>query len=106
MPFTESLRAIIADMPRHGDTILAQKNGKPFAYQTIWVVAITYLAWFWLIRHYPAPKIASFTFFTPIFGVFAGWLILDEPLTIALLVALALVATGVWLVNRQETGNG
>ncbi|MDP6993744.1 MAG: DMT family transporter [Woeseiaceae bacterium] len=76
------------------------------AYQTIWVVAITYLAWFWLIRHYPAPKIASFTFFTPIFGVFAGWLILDEPLTIALLVALALVATGVWLVNRQETGNG
>ncbi len=76
------------------------------AYQTIWVVAITYLAWFWLIRHYPAPKIASFTFFTPIFGVFAGWLILDEPLTIALLVALALVATGVWLVNRQEAGNG
>ena len=72
------------------------------AYQTIWVVAITYLAWFWLIRHYPAPRIASFTFFTPIFGVFAGWLILDEPLTIALLVALALVATGVWLVNRQE----
>lgn len=76
------------------------------AYQTIWVVAITYLAWFWLIRHYPAPRIASFTFFTPIFGVFAGWLILDEPLTIALLVALALVATGVWLVNRQESGNG
>lgn len=76
------------------------------AYQTIWVVAITYLAWFWLIRYYPAPKIASFTFFTPIFGVFAGWLILDEPLTIALLVALALVATGVWLVNRQESGNG
>jgi len=76
------------------------------AYQTIWVVAITYLAWFWLIRHYPASKIASFTFFTPIFGVFAGWLILDEPLTIALLVALALVATGVWLVNRQEAGNG
>lgn len=76
------------------------------AYQTIWVVAITYLAWFWLIRHYPAPRIASFTFFTPIFGVFAGWLILDEPLTIALLIALALVATGVWLVNRQESGNG
>ncbi|MDG2376397.1 MAG: DMT family transporter [Woeseiaceae bacterium] len=75
-------------------------------YQTIWVVAITYLAWFWLIRYYPAPKIASFTFLTPIFGVFAGWLILDEPLTIALLVALMFVATGVWLVNRQEKGDG
>lgn len=72
------------------------------AYQTIWIVSITYLAWFWLIRHYPAPKIASFTFFTPIFGVLAGWLILDEPITAALFAALMLVATGVYLVNRQE----
>ena len=71
-------------------------------YQTVWIVSITYLAWFWLIRHYPAPKIASFTFFTPIFGVMAGWLILDEPITVALFAALVLVATGVYLVNRQE----
>ena len=72
------------------------------AYQIIWVAFITYLAWFWLIRHYPAPKIASFTFFTPIFGVLAGWLILDEPITVALFAALMLVAGGVYLVNRQE----
>lgn len=71
-------------------------------YQIVWIVSITYLAWFWLIRHYPAPKIASFTFFTPIFGVLAGWLILDEPITMALFAALVLVATGVYLVNRQE----
>lgn len=71
-------------------------------YQTVWIVSITYLAWFWLIRHYPAPKIASFTFFTPIFGVLAGWLILDEPITVALFAALVLVASGVYLVNRQE----
>ena len=71
-------------------------------YQAVWIVSITYLAWFWLIRHYPAPKIASFTFFTPIFGVLAGWLILDEPITVALFAALMLVAGGVYLVNRQE----
>ena len=69
-------------------------------YQTVWVASATYLAWFWLIRHYPAPKLASFTFLTPLFGVFAGWLILDEPLTPALVVALVLVAMGVYLVNR------
>jgi drug/metabolite transporter (DMT)-like permease len=71
-------------------------------YQTVWIASITYLAWFWLIRHYPGPKLASFTFLTPIFGVLAGWMVLDEPLTVALLVAMALVAAGVYLVNRQS----
>jgi drug/metabolite transporter (DMT)-like permease len=70
-------------------------------YQTVWIASITYLAWFWLIRHYPAPKLASFTFLAPLFGVMAGWLVLDEPLTAALLVALVMVAVGVYLVNRQ-----
>jgi len=71
-------------------------------YQTVWIASITYLAWFWLIRHYPAPKLASFTFLTPLFGVMAGWLILDEPLTAALLVAMFFVAAGVYLVNRKD----
>ena len=70
-------------------------------YQTVWIASITYLAWFWLIRHYPASKLASFTFLTPIFGVMAGWLILDEPITPALLVAMVFVAAGVYLVNRK-----
>ena len=70
-------------------------------YQGVWIAAITYLAWFWLIRHYPAPKLASFTFLTPIFGVLAGWLILGEPVTSQLLIAMAFVAAGVYLVNRQ-----
>ena len=70
-------------------------------YQTIWIASVTYLAWFWLIRNYPAPKLASFTFLTPLFGVFAGWWILDEPLTAALLFGLLLVAAGIYFVNRQ-----
>lgn len=69
-------------------------------YQTVWVAAVTYLAWFWLIQNYPAPRIASFSFFTPIFGVLAGVLLLNEPLTASLLVALVLVALGIYLVNR------
>ena len=71
-------------------------------YQTIWIAAITFFTWFWLIRHYPAAKLASFTFLTPIFGVLAGWLVLEEPLTVSILVAVAFVATGVWLVNRPS----
>jgi drug/metabolite transporter (DMT)-like permease len=70
------------------------------AYQIIWVAFITYLAWFWLIRHYPASRLASFTFLTPLFGVIAGGTLLDEPITRTLLLSLILVGTGIYLVNR------
>lgn len=69
-------------------------------YQTVWVAFITYFAWFWLIRNYPPSRLASFTFLTPLFGVVAGGLLLNEPITRALLLALVLVGTGIYLVNR------
>lgn len=69
-------------------------------YQTVWIASITYLAWFWLIRHYPAARLASFSFLAPLFGVLAGWWILGEPLTAGLLLAMVLVAVGIYLVNR------
>ncbi|WDP93006.1 MAG: DMT family transporter [Desulfobacter sp.] len=70
------------------------------AYQILWVAFITYIAWFWLIREYPVSKIAPFTFLTPLFGVAAGAVVLGEPLTAALIFALILVGTGIYLVNR------
>jgi len=70
------------------------------AYQTVWVAFITYLAWFWLVRHYPASRLASFTFLTPLFGVLAGGVLLNEPITNMLLLSLVLVGTGIYLVNR------
>jgi drug/metabolite transporter (DMT)-like permease len=70
------------------------------AYQMVWVAFITYLAWFWLLRRYPPSRLASFTFLTPLFGVMAGGLLLSEPVTPRLVLALALVGSGIYLVNR------
>ncbi|MBU0697972.1 MAG: DMT family transporter, partial [Proteobacteria bacterium] len=70
------------------------------AYQTLWVAFVTYLAWFWLVRHYPPSRLASFTFLTPLFGVLAGGLLLNEPITGSLLLALILVGVGIYMVNR------
>ncbi len=72
-----------------------------FAYQVLAVVAASYLAWFWLISRYPAARLSAFTFLTPLFGVAFGGLILREPVSLNLVVALALVACGVYLVNRR-----
>ena len=70
-------------------------------YQTVWVVGVTYLAWFALIKRYSASRLSAFTFLTPIFGVVAGYVVLDEPLTPAFAAAVALVALGIVMVNRR-----
>jgi len=68
-------------------------------YQTFWVASATYLAWFWMLTRYRAGDMAAFTFVAPIVGVFAGHFLLGETLAPGFLVALALVAGGVLLVN-------
>ncbi|MET0333024.1 MAG: DMT family transporter [Rhizobacter sp.] len=71
------------------------------AYQTVIVVFASYLLWFWLVRHYPATRLAAFTLLTPVFGLLMGVLLLNEPLTVRLLLALGGVTVGMLLVNRR-----
>jgi drug/metabolite transporter (DMT)-like permease len=61
----------------------------------------SYLAWVWLLRHYPATRVSSFTFLTPVFALVFGVLLLSEPLTLQLVLALAGVGFGIVLVNRR-----
>jgi len=72
------------------------------AYQTVWVVSITFVIWFALVLRYSANRLSAFTFLAPLFGVAAGHLVLDEPLTPAFAAAVALVAGGLVLVNRTR----
>jgi len=73
-----------------------------FAYQTIYVVSITFTIWFVLVVRYSAARLSVFTFLAPLFGVAAGHLVLGEPLTSAFAVAVGLVAAGLLLVNRPS----
>jgi len=72
------------------------------AYQAVWVVCVTYMAWFALIVRYSASRLSSFTFLTPLFGVVAGHIVLNEPLSPPFALAAALVAIGLVLVNRPR----
>jgi drug/metabolite transporter (DMT)-like permease len=71
------------------------------AYQGVVVAFASYLAWFWLLARYPASGVAAYSFWTPLVGVLAGALVLGERLTGYLGGAVALVAGGIYLVNRQ-----
>ena len=69
-------------------------------FQTVIVTFASYLVWFWLIRHYPATRISAFTLLTPVIGLVAGVVLLGDPLTLRLVLALAAVSCGIALVNR------
>ena len=73
-----------------------------FIFQAVVIVAAGFLIWFWTLSVYPATSIASFSFFGPIFGVFFGWLILKEEISILIFLSLALVSCGIYLINRNS----
>ena len=70
-------------------------------YQAVLIASVSYLTWFWLLRHYPATRVAAFTFLTPLMGSIAGVVLLGEPMSSALAIGLLGVAIGLWLVNRR-----
>jgi drug/metabolite transporter (DMT)-like permease len=61
----------------------------------------SYLAWMWMLGHYPATKISAFVFLTPLFALLFGVLWLGEAVSLTLGLSLALVAAGIVLVNRK-----
>ena len=72
------------------------------ALQTVIGAFASYLAWMWLLRHYPATQLSSFTFLAPLLALVLGVVLLGEKLTPQLLLALAAVAVGIVLVNRKK----
>jgi len=75
-------------------------------FQVVAVVSAGYMFWLWLLSIYPPAAVASFSFLTPIFGVFLGWLVLGEHVGLPTLGAAGLVAAGIILINRPPPARG
>lgn len=72
------------------------------AFQIVIVVSAGFAFWLWLLSIYPPANVAAYSFLSPIFGVFFGWLLLGEAVGASILGALTLVAFGLWLMNRPS----
>ena len=72
-----------------------------FAWQVLAVASFSYLGWFVMVQRHSPAKVSVFTFLTPLFGVAFAAVLLGEALTLSLLAAAALIAGGIWLVNRR-----
>ena len=69
-------------------------------FQSSVVVAGGFIGWLWLLSVYPSSTVASFSFLTPVFAVGLGAAFFGETVTGSILVAVALVAVGIVLINR------
>ena len=99
-----SAALLLALAPLVGDTV---REVTPFilgvfGFQVIAVASLGFLLWTWILTIYPVSNMASFSLLAPLFGVFFGWLIFDDPITPPFLLALGLVAAGLLLINRRS----
>jgi len=60
-------------------------------YQALVAAAFGFIAWNTLLQHHGAVILNSFNFIMPIAGVFLAWCLLNEPLTVKILLALLFI---------------
>lgn len=72
------------------------------SFQVLIICFASFLAWFWLLRHYLASRLGVLSFLTPLFGVAFGVLLLNEPLEMNFILGSLMVLAGVILVSGYE----
>ena len=80
---------------------LAAWGWASIGFQSVVVAFASYLAWFWLLGHYPATRLSAFSFLTPVFGLLFAAVALGESISTRLIVAMLFIALGITLVNRK-----
>jgi drug/metabolite transporter (DMT)-like permease len=69
-------------------------------YMSLIISGFTFILWTLLLKRYSASKLSVFIFIMPIFGVGLGSIMLGDPITAYLVIGTALVALGIYIVNK------
>ncbi|MDX2440756.1 MAG: DMT family transporter [Desulfobacterales bacterium] len=70
-------------------------------YQAVVTGSFGFIAWVTLLKKYGAVSLHSFIFIMPVAGVLLGGLVLGEPITAKILLALLLIVSGIFIVNLK-----
>ena len=68
-------------------------------YLGIFGTAVAFIVYFWMLKHTSILLMSTVTFITPPLALVWGWLVLDEQITLKLVVGMIIVFTGVWFVK-------
>jgi drug/metabolite transporter (DMT)-like permease len=70
-----------------------------YAYQSLVSAAFGFVAWSTMLKRYGASTLHAFVFIMPIAGVVFSWIVLGEPITPNLIVAMVFIAAGILMVH-------
>lgn len=86
----------VASVRLTGSFLLAQ------AFLVLGVSCAGMLIWFWLLRNGDASRASAYFFLNPVLGLFLGWLALGESMGARDVAGTAVVAAGIYLVQRSD----
>lgn len=71
-------------------------------YLAIFGSIVSFTAYVYLLDHWPAPIVSSSTYLNVVVAVFLGWLILDETVTVRMLIATGVIFAAVAMVRASK----
>ncbi|MFH2218728.1 MAG: DMT family transporter [Pseudomonadota bacterium] len=86
-------------------TMIARVDAKilgALLYQGLVTASFGFVAWMTLLQKYGAVALHSFIFVMPVSGVLLGGLILEEPITYKILLALFFIVSGILVVHLKQ----
>ncbi len=96
--------AFTGDYARFDAAGLTWRAVLSFAYLVVFGSLVAYSAYVWLLRNADLAFVSTYTYVNPLVAVLLGWLLADEPVRPGFLVSVAVILTGVLLVNRFKDG--
>lgn len=93
---------ILGEPSRFHVSQVSLKSFCALLYLVVFGSVIAFSAYTWLLSNTSATRISTHTYVNPVIAVFLGWLIADEQITAALLVATAIIIISVYLVLYDQ----
>lgn len=72
-------------------------------YQGAGIAGFCFVAWTLLLKDYPPSRLSVLFFTTPLWGILLSNLLIGEPITVGLTIGAALVALGIYTINRAPS---
>jgi len=80
-------------------TVFSSRSVLGFLYLVVFGSIVAFSAYVWLLRASTPARVSTHTYVNPIIAVLLGWALADEPLTLRMLVAVAVIVSGVALIT-------
>ncbi len=82
-----------------GNIHINQSNLSAFLYLITFGSLVGYTSYIYAVSHLPVSLVSTYAYINPVIALFLGWLILDESLSITIVLASVIILAGVYIVK-------